>query len=137
MPLLLILEDNPADVRRAADFGRLAGFTEIEISGFASGARLYLEKRMSEKSPLPDAIVVDLDLGLESGFELLRFWHGTAGLRAIPVIIWTIMGDHEREICRLFGVQRFVPKVYGSQELLKALDAILSESGDERVQRPA
>jgi DNA-binding response OmpR family regulator len=133
----MILEDNPADVRRAADFGRRAGFTEIEISGFASGARLYLEKRMSEKAPLPDAIVVDLDLGLESGFELLRFWHGTAELRAIPVIIWTIMGDHEREICRLFGVQRFVSKVDGSHDLLEALGAILAESGDQRAELPA
>ena len=44
MALVLIVEDNQADGRRAADLARRAGFAEIELNGFASGARLYLEK---------------------------------------------------------------------------------------------
>ena len=135
MALVLIVDDNQADGRRAADLARRAGFAEIEINGFASGARLYLEKAMSGQGPLPDAMVVDLVLGLESGFELLRFWHGNPQLKAIPVIIWTGMGDHEREICRCFGVRSFVCKHDGSEVLLEALSAILPDAEADGVER--
>jgi CheY-like chemotaxis protein len=137
MPLVLILEDNHADLRKAADVARRAGFTEIEVSGFASEARLYLEKGMSGGVPLPDAMVVDLDLGLESGFEILRFWHGTPRLKRIPVIIWTVMGDHEREICRLFGVRTFVSKQNGAEALMEALSPIIPDAGEQRMRTPA
>ncbi len=135
MALVLILEDDPADGRRAADLARRAGFAEIELNGFASEARLYLERGMSGHGPLPDAMVVDLDLGLESGFEILRFWYGNPRLKAIPVIIWTVMGDHEREICRCFGVSSFVCKHDGSEALLEALSAILPGAEADAVER--
>jgi hypothetical protein len=74
---------------------------------------------------MPNALVIDLDLGIESGFELLRFWHGNPNVRPIPVIIWTGTGAHEREISDLFGVYRFVPKGDGPQPLLKALSGVI------------
>jgi DNA-binding response OmpR family regulator len=59
---------------------------------------------------MPNALVIDLDLGIESGFELLRFWHGNPNVRPIPVIIWTGTGAHEREISDLFGVTGSFPR---------------------------
>lgn len=65
---------------------------------------------MSGGVPLPDAMVIDLDLGAESGFELLRFWHSDSHISSIPLIVWTMMGERQNDICRLFGVNRFVQK---------------------------
>jgi CheY-like chemotaxis protein len=52
---------------------------------------------------MPDAMVIDLDLGVESGFELVRFWHGTPQLKPIAVVIWAMMEQQERfAACLLF-----------------------------------
>jgi CheY-like chemotaxis protein len=126
MPLLLVLEDTSADLHKAADVALRAGFTEIEARRFASDAKIYLEKAMREQGPMPDAMVIDLDLGIESGFELVRFWHGTPQLRSIAVVIWSMM-DEQREMCGFFGVQHFVSKHGGSEALYSALVAILQE----------
>ena len=128
MPLLLILEDTTADLRKAADIARSAGFTEFEVNAFATRARRYLEEAINGEGPLPDAILVDLELGFESGFELLRFWHGNQKLRHIPVIIWTVMGAHEREICDLFGVYGFVSKDDSPDVLRAALANVLANT---------
>jgi CheY-like chemotaxis protein len=133
VPLLFILEDTPADLRKAADIAQSVGFTEVEISRFASDAQSYLKKAMSGNVSLPDAIVIDLDLGIESGFELLRFWHGTPLLRPIPVIIWTGMGDHQREICELFGVYKFVLKGDGPQPLSETLSSVIAGATQRQV----
>ena len=56
--------------------------------------------------PLPDLIILDLDLGYESGFELLRFWHRNSELSSIRLIVWTAMGEEQQHICRLVQSQR-------------------------------
>ncbi|MFZ0271025.1 MAG: hypothetical protein WAL34_04160 [Acidobacteriaceae bacterium] len=125
MPLLLVLEDTPADLRRAADIARRAGFTEFEVHTYSSAAQVYLDKAMRRMVPMPDAMVIDLELGIESGFELLRFWHSTPKLRPIPVIIWTVSGAHQREICELFKVYRFVSKEDDPGVLMETLASII------------
>lgn len=133
MPRVLILEDTPADLRKAADVAKRAGFTEIEVFRFATDAQLYLENAIKEKVPVPDAMVIDLELGVESGFEVLRFWHSNRQLRPIPVVVWSVMGRHEREICELFHINRFVSEDDGSPALLDALASITgSKGGAER-----
>ncbi|MGC2637055.1 MAG: hypothetical protein WA294_07735 [Acidobacteriaceae bacterium] len=127
MPLLLLLEDSPADIRKAADIGRHAGFTEVEVYRFSTDGKIYLEKGLRGEVPLPQAIVIDIDLGIESGFELLRFWHRIPQLKAIPLVVWTVTGDQYREICVLFGVCQFVSKDDGPAALLAALRSILPD----------
>jgi hypothetical protein len=51
MPLLLVLEDNPADLRIAAGIARRAGFSELEVNQYASDAKAYLEKANGGKVP--------------------------------------------------------------------------------------
>ena len=126
MPRLLLLEDNTDDIKRAEAVARQAGFTEIEVCSYATEGQRCLENAMRGEAPFPDAIVIDLDLGFESGFELLRFWHGTPQLNSTPVVIWT-MADEQREMCKLFGVERFVSKYEGPQALHSVLSAIIAD----------
>jgi DNA-binding response OmpR family regulator len=107
---ILIVEDQPNDVHIAAKTAEAAGFSVVDARSSAGAARDYLEKGLAGAHPLPDAILLDLDLGYESGFELLRFWHGNPQLSGIPLVVWTVLGDQYREICRMFKVKAYVYK---------------------------
>jgi CheY-like chemotaxis protein len=117
---LLLVDDRPSDLRIAADAARDLGITEVNAQTSVMHARLYLEKALDGKVPLPEGIVLDLDLGIDSGFELLRFWHSTPRLATIPILIWSVM-DRQREICDLFKVKSFVSKWEGPKALREAL----------------
>lgn len=121
MTRLLIVEDQPNDLRIAADLARSVGYSIIDARTSAMAAKVLLEKALDGEAELPDAIILDLDLGYESGFELLRFWHGNPRLSQVPLIVWTIMGDDQREICRLFKVDAFVTKGDDGAQLRDAL----------------
>lgn len=121
---LLIIEDDPHDMKRAGEAARLAGFSELEGKTTLRGARTYLEERLSGESKLPDGIVLDLDLGHESGYELLGYWHSSPRLRTIPIIVWSQLGEEQRNLCNLFKVTEFVGKWQGSDALEKALQRI-------------
>jgi CheY-like chemotaxis protein len=121
---LLVVEDQPGDLRIATEAGQSSGYSQIEAKSTVGAARVYLERGLEEDQPLPDAIVLDLDLGYESGFELLRFWHGQPRLSRIPLLVWTVLGDEQREICRLFKVTAYLSKQDGITVLREALSGL-------------
>lgn len=107
---VLIIEDQPSDLQIAAKAAESCGFAGIEGRSSVGAARLYLEKCLEEMGSLPDAILLDLDLGYESGFELLRYWHSDPRLSKIPLVVWTILGDRYRQMCQMFRVRAYVDK---------------------------
>ena len=84
----------------------------------------YLEQGIRQELPLPDVIVLDLDLGYESGYEVLRHWHSTPELKKIPMIVWTILGEEQGQICRLFNVNHYLSKWEGGAALQEALNSL-------------
>jgi CheY-like chemotaxis protein len=132
MKRLLLVEDLPKDAKRAVAIAESVGFEEIDARTSLRAAQTHLEKALKDDSALPDAIVLDLTLGNESGYELLRFWHSTPRLAAIPVIVWSVFGDEQREMCNLFKVTAVVAKWEGDEGLRGAL-AGLSESPPENT----
>lgn len=127
MKRLLLVEDQAKDARNAAEAAESLGIEKIDACNTVRGALSYLERGLSGNGPLPDGIVLDLDLGLESGFELLRFWHGTPELSRIPVMIWSIV-EEQREVCQLFKVDLFVSKWDGVPAFRQALSQLLALS---------
>ena len=121
MKRILLVEDQEKDLQFAANTARLLGISEVDARTTASAARLYLEKALDGSAPLPDGIVLDLNLGYESGYELLRYWHRTPELAKIPIIVWSILGDEQREMCKLFKVNTFVGKWEGEEAFRQAL----------------
>lgn len=118
---LLLVENEPKDLRFATDAAVSVGISEVEARTSLAAARAYLEKGLEGEVPLPDGIVLDLDLGYESGYELLRLWHCSPRLSVIPLIVWSILGDHQREICKLFNVSAYVGKWEGATAFREAL----------------
>ena len=125
--LLLVVENEPKDMKNAADSARAAGFTQVEGKTTPYAARVYLEDRLANGPTLPDGILLDLDFGYESGYELLLFWHSNPKLRTIPLIVWSILGEEQREMCSLFKVKQFVGKWEGTDVLQDALKGMISQ----------
>jgi CheY-like chemotaxis protein len=121
---LLVVEDQPKDIQFAAETARSIGILEVEARSSVEAARAYLDKGLNGESPLPDGIVLDLDLGYDSGYELLRYWHSTPRLSQIPVIVWSVLGDEQREMCNLFKVKRYVAKWEGPEAFRAALGSL-------------
>ncbi len=124
MTRLLVVEDQPNDLQIAAQTARLAGISDVEARTSIQAAISYLDKGLQQEIPLPSVIVLDLDLGYESGYELIRYWHSTPGLKHIPLIVWTILGEEQREICGLFRVSEYVSKWEGLPALREALKKV-------------
>lgn len=125
---VLIIEDQPSDLHIAAKTAERSGFSGVEARSSVGAARLYLEKGLDGVQALPDAIILDLDLGYESGFELLRFWHSQPRLSKIPLIVWTILGDQYREVCTMFKVNAYIDKGEDVSLLRAALQGLPSVS---------
>lgn len=135
MKKLLLIEDQPKDTRAAADVAESLGVENVEACKTVYSALSSLESGLSGQSALPDGIVLDLDLGLESGFELLRYWHRTPQLSKIPVIVWSVV-EGQREICELFKVKSFVSKWEGMDAFRHALGQIVCAQVPPDFQTP-
>jgi CheY-like chemotaxis protein len=127
MKRLLIVEDQMKDAKTAAEMAKSVGFEEVEVCSTVHRALSYLEKGVSGDGPLPDGLVLDLDLGLDSGFELLRYWHRTPDLAKTRVIVWSVI-EQQRDICDLFKIDSFVSKWEGSEAFRRALESLTTSS---------
>lgn len=120
---VLVVEDNVADLNTCVSLLRRMGIAQLDAISSVRGAMLRLEEIDQGRLPRPDLIILDPGFSSDSGFEVLRYRRSHPGLRSIPVIVWTAMGDSEQEFCEIFDVDRVVHKSAGSRELR---DAVLS-----------
>lgn len=123
---ILIVENDSRDVLIAADVARSVGLVQLRTFENATKAMRFLETAMEGKVSLPDAILVDLDLGYESGYDVLRLWHLSPRLSAIPLFVWSVLGGRHESMCELFKVTAFVPKWKGKDGLRDALQGWLA-----------
>ena len=100
----VILEDAVKDIRTAARVLSHVGITSPTVFNDVPKAMLYLEDVVAGEKPCPNLMVVDLGFGMDSGFEALRFYKSNEKLsRGCKVIVWTAMGERQRELCKLLG----------------------------------
>jgi DNA-binding response OmpR family regulator len=128
---ILIVEDHEKDLSVAEQAARSAGFSDIEARADIRSTKVYLEKAIGAEGSLPDLILLDLDLGHESGYELLRIRYANTRLAKIPVLIWTQLGRENYEVCALFNISGYVAKWEGPAALRDVLVKLLSEVSQE------
>ncbi len=92
--LIMLVEDEEMDIELTLDAFREAHLANrIHVCRTGDEALDYLsargEYRDRRRFPLPDLILLDLNLPGTSGFEVLRRVKATDGLRRLPVIILT------------------------------------------------
>ena len=121
MNRVLIVEDNNADLGQSAAILKKLQFNTVEAANTVARAILHLQDAVEGKKPAPHLILLDLSFTRESGFEVLRYWKtNREHLKNTKIVVWTVMGETEQQLCRYFGVD-VVPKWAGPAELENVL----------------
>ena len=123
---ILLVEDNPADVRMFQTL--ISGPLHITVAKNGAEAldRLF-QRGQFEESVRPDIVVLDLNLPLLNGNEVLNAMKANSRLRSIPAIIFSV-SDHPDDIQKAydFGASAYVIK----PSELKDAERILSAFAD-------
>jgi CheY-like chemotaxis protein len=90
---VLLVEDNPGDVDLIRDTLDDVAALEITVVGDGAQALDYLGQRSGQGAdlitPLPDLILLDLNLPKIGGHEVLSELRKIADLRALPIVVVT------------------------------------------------
>lgn len=82
---ILLVEDNPGDVLLTQEaFAEGTLHPEIHVTPDADTAMAYLR---DDSHPLPDLVLLDLNLSGRSGLEVLKEIKGDPDLAALPVVV--------------------------------------------------
>lgn len=121
-PRVLIVDDEPATVELLGGLLTAQGFGTMA----AHDARAGIEMALAQH---PDAIVLDLVMPGESGFEVVRRLRDHPWGRSVPILVFTGKELTVEDRARLFdGVQAVVQK-NGPAELLSELARVCPPTG--------
>ncbi len=106
------MEDNPSDIfllRRALDEHGVA--YSLEVVGDGERALAILDDVEAGRQPVPDLLIVDLNLPRHDGIEVLQKRSLIDAVRDVPVMILTSSDSpREREQAEALKVNDFVRK---------------------------
>ncbi len=126
---VLLVEDNPADVRltqEAFKDGKLLVDLEIVYDGVEAMAFLKQEGEFSDANR-PDLILLDLNLPKKDGREVLEEIKADDNLKRIPVVILTT-SQAEKDILRTYNSHAncYITKPVDFSQFLKIVHMIES-----------
>jgi two-component system, chemotaxis family, response regulator Rcp1 len=124
---ILLVEDNPGDVRLAQEILREARVRN-HISTVKDGveALAFLRREhIYTGAPRPDLILLDLNLPKKDGRELLADIKADRSLRSIPVIVLTTSQD-ERDVLGAYEAYAncYIVKPIGLEQSIEVLRSI-------------
>ena len=108
---ILLIDDNDADVylvRRALKTAGLA----IDFTVLKDGEEgLAFARGQDQSAPLPDLVVLDLNLPKIGGAEVLRAMKGNPALALIPVVVMSSSASKaEQAVIAELGAARYLTK---------------------------
>jgi two-component system cell cycle response regulator DivK len=117
MAKVLVIEDNPANMRLAIFLLRSVGHTVLSATDAEAGMVLARDER-------PDLILMDIQLPGMDGLEAVLLLKRSEATRAIPVIALTALamkGDEER--IRAAGCEGYIAKPMRYRDFLATVAA--------------
>ena len=124
--VILLIEDQAAFSDTCTKDLHELGYDSVQLITHVIEAEQHLDDIVSNLTAPPAAIVLDLGLGLDSGFSLLRKCHAEPKLQQVPILVWT---KHTDDLSKTFseylGVKDFLVKSGNKQELRDALKRLL------------
>lgn len=102
---VVIIEDSHDDSFLATRILNSTGVANVTRFARIPEALVFLEEIAEGSRGCPHLILLDLNVGLDSGFEILRFYKSNPALHSCRVIVWTGSGSIEKELCEHFGVE--------------------------------
>lgn len=123
MNRILIVEDNPRNLKLVRDVLQVKGYATLEAGTAEDGVRIAVEEK-------PDLVLMDIHLPGMNGIDALRVLRGDPATAAIPVIAVTasVMQDDRRMIMEA-GFNAYVGKPINLREFLEAVRVALKPAG--------
>jgi two-component system cell cycle response regulator DivK len=119
MARILIIEDNPANMKLASLLLQNAGHSVLSATDAETGLTLA-------RADQPDLILMDIQLPGMDGLAATALLKQDPATAAIPIIALTAMAMKEdREKTRAAGCDAYIAKPLRYQELYVAIDALL------------
>jgi CheY-like chemotaxis protein len=116
--IVLLVDDNPDALRLYRRYLSGHNYDVLETTAVEEAITMAQADR-------PDAIVLDVLMPRQDGWETLQRLANHQATRHIPVIICSIL--HERELAFSLGAAGFLPKPVTQAALLEALDRCVPE----------
>jgi DNA-binding NarL/FixJ family response regulator len=127
MKTVVLVDDHDLMRRGLAAFfsGRQGWSVAGEAASLAEAEALF-EKLDRGKTPLPDLVILDLDLGDSWGLDLIPFLRRCCKKSAPPVLVYSVYNDyaHVRAAIRA-GAAGFICKSQVEKDLESAVETIL------------
>jgi two-component system, cell cycle response regulator DivK len=124
MAVILVVEDNPANMTLARFLLQSAGHTVLSSTDAEAGLMLAHREQ-------PNLVLMDIQLPGMDGLKATALLKGDKATRAIPVIALTALamtGDEER--IRAAGCDGYIAKPFGYREFLATIAAQLALSSE-------
>ena len=122
MARILIVEDNPANMRLVCLLLAKAGHTPLCATNAQTGLTLA-------RTDQPDLILMDTRLPGMDGLAATALLKKDPATAAIPVIALTAMAtDEDREKARLAGCDAYIAKPLRHPDFYSAIDAVLAKA---------
>ena len=113
---ILVIEDNRSDVFLLERALKQQGFL-FELVHLMSGSEALAFIRGQGAyagAPIPNLILVDLNLYKYTGEDILREIRGAERFQGIPVCVWSSSrSQRDENLLRELGIARFIPKPSG------------------------
>ncbi len=124
---ILLVEDNPADVRLAIEVfksGRVTNRISVAPDG-EEAIRFLRRQGKYAGEPRPDLILLDLNLPKKDGREVLSEIKADPDLKSIPVIVLTT-SDADQDVWKAYdaGVNSYITKPVDLNQFVKVCHGI-------------
>lgn len=124
--LVLIVEDNPRNLKLVRDLLAHAGYSTIEAATAEDGIELA-------RSHQPDLVLMDVQLPGMDGVEALGRLRADAGAREVPVVAVTAFAMKEdRERFLAAGFDAYIEKPLSVREFPAQVAAVLADNEGAR-----
>ena len=126
---IIIIEDNPADVRLFKEALKFSGI-EVELSHFGDGmtALAMLQLREGPWNPPPHVVFLDLNMPRLSGFEVLEVLRGTPVCDGVRIVVLTSsQSPVDAENAARLKADRFVRKPTELREFFTVISSTVRD----------
>ena len=121
MATILVIEDNPANMKLAPLLLRDVGHTVLGAADAGTGLTMA-------RAEQPDLMLMDIQLPGMDGLAATALLKGDPATASIPVIALTTMAmKADQEKSQIAGCDGYIAKPLRYQELYQAIDALLKQ----------
>ena len=129
---VLVIEDTVQDRAIVEDALDVIGVTDVKTVIDGGHAIEFLSEKMRGNQPVPDAVLLDLNLPLVSGHEVLRFCKKNPQLKTMKVIVLSrLSSDNEIQVCYYMGATRYIHKTSDPRDIERELKSALFADSEQ------